>query len=229
MKRHPLEILRKKLPGVLNGHSLILVSVIEPNPRARGSKKLYRVMYYIYGFTSRIDNRNYIVYKYVPFEIVNNTQQNPNLQEEAKYKIIGDASEILVRRATIPNEWSETISRTLQVFNTKNIDTICITDPNGSNVKILYDATGHLEVANRFKNKAEYWIGRRHLAQQIYHPQRLKQAGYFDNPELVDLLDSDRDRLAKLRLEDQHVYPSIFNFGKLKSLKRDLLKIKKII
>ena len=100
-----------------------------------------------------------------------------------------------------------------------------ITDRNGYNVKILYDATGHLDVGKKFVDNINSWRRQRQAARITGNPETLKQMGYF-NPEEND----DTHLIRKMRLMDlNHQEPPerLFDFGKnkhlnLKQLKKDL-------
>jgi hypothetical protein len=213
MKRNPLEILRKNLPRVLNGGIHMIVSVIEI-PTGTRYKTPKRVIYHLYGgqrqlgafqgFAPTINERVEIF----------NINKNKERDSRAKYEIIGDTQ--FDRTSSKYLGFSFNIENVLRSFNNKLIDTVVIANPDGSNVKILYDATGHLEVAQRFINNTNSWRRQRLAAELTGNPETLRQMGYF-NPEESD----DRQLIEKLRRESYEEPPQrLFDFGKKKKTAR---------
>ena len=231
VKRNPLEIMRKTLPRVLNGGIHMIISVYEiPQNTQRKYTTLKRVVYHLYGgrrqrgafqgFAPTINTRREIF----------NINKNKVKDSEDKYEIIGDAQ-------FSPNSdfmgFSFILKGILIPFSNKLIDTICIADRDGSNVKILYDATGHLEVGKKFVENIKSWRRVNQAARITGNPQTLKQMGYFNEQQ------DDSHLIRKMRLMDlNHQDPPerLFDFGKrqirsskvsLKQLKKDILFLSK--
>jgi len=209
MKRNPLSLLRKNLPRVLNGGIHMIVSVIEI-PTGTRYKTPKRVIYHLYGgqrqlgafqgFAPTINERVEIF----------NINKNKERDSRAKYEIIGDTQ--FDRTSSKYLGFSFNIENVLRSFNNKLIDTVVIANPDGSNVKILYDATGHLEVAQRFINNTNSWRRQRLAAELTGNPETLRQMGYFNTEE-----PDDRQLIEKLRRESYEEPPQrLFDFGKKK-------------
>ena len=229
VKRNPLEIIRKNIPKILNGGIRMIISVYEI-PQSSRYTTTKRVVYHLYGGQRRsfLGIQRFI---YLTREIFN-INKNKVKDNISKYEIIGDAD---TSNSENINTYRENQINDLLYFfenkniENKNIDTICTTNSERGNVKILYDATGHLEVGKRFVDNVNSWRRVNQAARITGNPQTLKQMGYFNKQK------DDRHLIEKMRLMDlNHQEPPqrLFDFGKkvskvsLKQLKRDLSKLK---
>jgi len=212
MKKNPLYFLRKYLPEVARNKKIIVVSVLNT---------LYpfiRTMYYM-CYTNLVQNEEVR-------QGISLTRVNVRYTDLKKLCDVSPGLNVTpYYKTSIKNK--KNINKILKAFDYKDpehphyepgiftIDTICITSPDGTNHKIVYDLVGHTDVARQFKEKSLYWIGQRKLAEENFNPDLLKELGYFEN---IHYPDEETERVLKLKksLRDEPVYPSIFGFGRNK-------------
>jgi len=214
VKRNPLEIIRKNLPSVLNGSIHMIISVYEiPQNTKRKYTTIKRVIYHLYGgrrqrgafmgFAPTINERREIF----------NINKNKVKDSQDKYEIIGDA---MYSNSADYMSFSFNIAKVLYRFNNKNIDTVCITNRNGDNVKILYDATGYLEVGKKFVENIKSWRRVNQAARITGNPNTIRQMGGFNVDE-----NDDTHLIRKMRRMDlnyQEPPERLFDFGKKKKI-----------
>ena len=234
--RNPLEILRKKLPSVINGDHNLIVSIIS---FTKSKKNYNRSCYYI--FKQFHFNRHQIRITKLDFPI----KKNSKYQDEIKYETVGDFlgndpkaqlnTTYDIKRSHYDPINENCISKVLNFFNYKisineNIDTICITKNPENDVKILYDATGYRDVMDRFATKIKKTKRTREMAEWMGKPkfQNFQENNEPDEPDEPD----DRElinKMHRMQLNEpaQPVYT--FEFGKQKkSLTLKKLKLKKL-
>jgi len=207
MRKNPLSLLRKYIPMVLRGSIHMIVSVLEipTGTRYKTPKRVvYHLDYYVLKATG-FQDYNYVNVVREIFPI----NRDPLKDSEAKYEIIGDIG-IGGNSQYVTDATSINLDKIIRLFIRKNIDTIVITDRNGDNVKILYDATGYLEVGKRFLENTNSWRRQRLAAELTGNPETLRQMGYFEEQP-----GDDRKLIEKLRRESYEEPPQrIFDFGK---------------
>ena len=241
--KNPLEILRKKLPFVINGKSNLIISIIEPINLKAKTVKYNRTCYYIFKYIYTAFNG--VHYPRIKITKMSFPIKKRKYPDQIKYEIVGDfvgkehdAEYIAVynidrNRFDPINYNSNTL--VLNFFNEKNvIDTICITNnPENNNVKLLYDATGHHELGYKWKENTDYWKRIRIAAKLTEHPNVIKEQD-------IDMFEPEPDdrklinKMHRMQLNEpaQPMYTfehSTFEFGKRKlSLKRLKLDLKSV-
>jgi hypothetical protein len=194
----------------------MIISVYEiPQNARRKYTTIKRVVYHLYGgrrqrgvfmgFAPTINERREIF----------NINKNRIKDSQDKYEIIGDAQ---FSTSSEYMSFSFNIAKVLNRFSNKNIDTVCITNNNGDNVKILYDATGHLEIGKKFVDNIKSWRRINQAARITGNPDTFVQVGHdFDKFDQDDSALIEKMRRMDLNYEEPP--ERLFDFGKKKGSK----------
>jgi hypothetical protein len=143
-----LQVLCKNFPHVLNGKYSMIISKIV-NVHSKSTRSCY--------YLSDI-NGGLVVHRGV-YKITKNN----------KYEIVGDfEAEDLIYLGKVL-----TCKSLLLFFDKIKIDTICVKCVNCEKIQILYDATGHLNIGQKWLGIYKYWVNIKKQAELEGHPDNL--------------------------------------------------------
>jgi hypothetical protein len=145
-----LQVLRKNLP--LGKHSMIISTIVNEIVESKSTRRCYYVENIYMG---PLFKNAWIIRR----EDYKNTKSN-------KYEIVGDFE---VEDLTYVGTFTQ-ITGVLSFFDSIKIDTICI---NCEKIQILYDATGHINIGQKWLGIYKYWVNIKKQAEIEGHPDNL--------------------------------------------------------
>jgi hypothetical protein len=231
--KNPIRIFENLVPDIISGNKHVIISTIEtPSTdftddekkrykhfyKTRIPKNPVRICYYISALKGIHTHVIYgFLFKNEVFDTIQKEKKDPSL----KYDIVGDflKNPYFLNDPTL-HIGAGYVRNTERILANKFIDTIVTVDKNYENPKIVYDRTGHLDIADEFRSKAKYQRRQRLLAEIAGDPRALMQQGIFD----VD--NQTEKQLSPEPPVNEFTRLRIFDFGKvsprLKSLLADI-------